>query len=289
VLLIVALLLASAAGVGAWWFGFARYTSTPGVLGMTKASAARTLHDAGLTVTWGDGAYSETVPAGRVVDTDPDPGARVLDDGTVTVTMSLGKERYDVPKLAGKSVDQAQDALAATNLAYGTSIERWSDDVEAGTVIGTSPKTGTTLRPDAAVDLIVSKGPRPVRVKDWTGKSADDARAWFERRGLKVDVAGEEFSDTVDEGDVIAQEPADGTLHRGDQISLVVSKGPELVEVPSVRGQGVDAATERLKDLGFKVKVEKAAGDLGLGYVWSQDPGSGDEAPKGSTITLFLI
>jgi serine/threonine-protein kinase len=62
-----------------------------------------------------------------------------------------------------------------------------------------------------------------------------------------------------------------------------------LVEVPSERGQGVDAATARLEDLGFKVKVEKAAGDLGLGYVWSQDPGSGEEIPNGSTITLFLI
>jgi serine/threonine-protein kinase len=289
VLLIVALFLASAAGVGAWWFGFARYTSTPGVLGMSKVAAARTLHDAGLGVTWADGAYSETVPAGRVVGTNPDPGSRVLDGGTVTVTMSLGKERYDVPKLAGKSVDEAQDALAATHLAYGTSVERWSDDVKAGNVIGTRPKAGTTLRPDAAVDLIVSKGPRPIRVRDWTGKSAKAARAWFERRGLEVDAASEEFSDTVDEGDVISQDPVDGTLHRGDQVSLVVSKGPELIEVPSVRGQGVDAATARLEELGFKVEVEKAAGDLGLGYVWSQDPGSGEEIPKGSTITLFLI
>ena len=43
--------------------------------------------------------------------TDPDPGARVLDHGTIALTLSLGKERYDVPKLKGLDVDHAQDAL----------------------------------------------------------------------------------------------------------------------------------------------------------------------------------
>jgi serine/threonine-protein kinase len=226
---------------------------------------------------------------GRVVDTDPDAGSRVKDGGTVTVTLSLGKERYDVPKLAGKSVDEAQDALTGTHLDYGRTVERWSDAVPAGTVIATSPKAGTTLRPDTAVDLIVSKGPRPVTVKDWTGKDADRAQEWFDDKGLEVKVTGEEYSDTVDAGDVISQEPAGGTAHRGDEVSLVVSKGPELVEVPSVRAQGVEAATARLEGLGFKVRTEQAAGYLGLGFVFSQDPGGGDEVPKGSTITLYLV
>ena len=67
----------------------------------------------------GDKAYSETVPAGRVIDTDPDAGSRVLDGGTVTVTLSLGKERYDVPRTRGLTEDQAQDALLGTNLGFG--------------------------------------------------------------------------------------------------------------------------------------------------------------------------
>ena len=36
-----------------------------------------------------------------------------------------------------------------------------------------TPKAGTTLRPDAAVDLVVSKGPKPVQLRDWVGKDAD--------------------------------------------------------------------------------------------------------------------
>jgi beta-lactam-binding protein with PASTA domain/serine/threonine protein kinase len=290
VLLLVALLLVTGAGVGAWWFLDGRYTSTPGVLGQTRSAAEEKLADAGLEVEWGDRVYSETVPAGRVVATDPEPGSKVLDGGTVTASLSLGKERYDVPKLEGKTVDEAQDALTATKLEYGTSDERWSDSVDAGTVIATKPAAGTTLRPGAVVDLVVSKGPKPVTLRDWVGKDADDALSWMDKKGLDGSVGSEEYSDTVEDGDVISMDPTAGTtLHRGDEVSLVVSKGPELVEVPSVRAQGVDAATATLEGLGFHVVTQNASGYLGLGFVFSQDPGGGEMAPKGSTITLTLI
>ena len=289
-LLVATLLLVAGAGVGAWWFLDGRYTSTPGVLGLTRTAAEQKLGDAGLDVVWGDKAYSETVAAGRVVATDPEPGSKVLDGGDVTVVLSLGKERYDVPKLAGLTVDQAQDALTETHLAYGTSTEKWSDTVDEGVVIRSSPKAGVTLRPDAAVDLVVSKGPKPVTLKDWVGKDADDALAWLDSKGLDGRVVSEEYSDTVGAGDVISMDPPAGTtLHRGDPVSFVVSKGPHLIEVPSVRAQGVDAATATLEALGFRVVTEKASGYLGLGYVFSQSPGGGDLVPVGSTITLTLI
>ena len=214
----------------------------------------------------------------------------MLSGGTVTVVVSLGKERYDVPKLKGMTVDEAQDALAETHLAYGTSIEKWSDTVPEGIVMSTSPKVGTTLRPDAVVDLTVSQGPKPVKLKDWVGKDADEAQAWATDHGLTAKVDSSEFSDTVAEGDVISQDPPGGTtLHRGDDFSLVVSKGPELIEVPSVRAHGVDSATEELEGLGFTVVTEHAPGYLGLGFVFSQSPGGGEMAPRGSTITLDLI
>jgi serine/threonine-protein kinase len=290
VLLVVALLLVVGGGVGAWWFLDGRYTSTPAVLGMTQKAAERELESAGLDPTVGDPAYSETVAAGRVLSTDPDPGSKVRDGGAVTITLSLGKERYDVPKLKGLTEDEAQDALTGTHLGNGTTTEKWSDTVAAGIVISSSPKAGTTLRPDTQVDLVVSKGPKPVELKDWVGKSAEDATAWFQARGLTAKVSKEEYSDDVADGDVISMDPPGGTtVHRGDTVSLVVSKGPELVEVPSVRGQGVAAATEKLQDLGFEVETHDAPGSLGLGFVFSQSPGAGDMVRPGSTISLSLI
>ncbi|MBC9732118.1 Stk1 family PASTA domain-containing Ser/Thr kinase [Nocardioides marmotae] len=287
--LVLALLLATGIGAGAWWFGVARWTTTPGVLGLDRAAAVERLEAAGLEAEIGPRAFSRTVPAGEVMSTDPAPGDRVLDGGTVTVTISKGEELYDVPKLRGMTEDEAQDALAELKLEFGGSTQRWSEDVPQGVVLASDPKPGTTLRPGSVVDLVVSKGRKPIKVKDWTGEDADTARQRMEAQGLVVEVTGEEHSDEVAEGDVISQDPVGATLFKGDTVELVVSLGPELVPVPNVRASGVDAAREELEALGFEVETRKAAGYLGLGYVFSQDPGSGEMVPKGTTITLTLI
>ena len=260
------------------------------MIGLGQPAAIEKITGAGLEVELADRAYSETVAAGRVISTDPGAGSRVLDGGTVTVVVSLGKERYDVPKLRGLTEDQAQDALLETKLSFGTSVERYSETVPAGTVIGSRPEAGTTLRPGAAVDLLVSQGRRPIKVPDWTGKDADNAEQRLTAKGLEVDRAAEEFSDSVPEGRVISQSPKGGTLFRGDTVRLVVSKGAELVEVPGgLIASGVESATARLEALGFRVDVERHSSYIGLGYVFKVDPGSGTMVRKGSTITLFLI
>ena len=288
VLLVLALVLALLVGGGAYWLGWARYTTTPGVLGMTQAAAEEKLEDAGFKVEFADPAYSETVPEGSVVETDPSPGSRVLDNGTVAVTISLGKERYDVPRLKGTTEDEAQDALLELNLEYDESIPRYSEKIDEGLVIRTNPRAGTTLKPGAAVDLIISRGRKPLKVGDWVGKDAENAISVLKARGLKVKVT-EEYSDTVPEGDVIDQDPTGGTLHKGDEVSLTVSLGPELIEVPSVWRMPVEQAEQLLEDAGFEVDVEQADPYLGFDLAVSTDPGSGELAPLGSTVTLFVI
>jgi eukaryotic-like serine/threonine-protein kinase len=290
VLLVVALVLALAAGLGAYWFGWARYTATPGVIGMTQRAAVAKLDRAGFDVTVGDPAYSETVPKGQVITSDPQPGSRILDHGTITLTVSVGKERYAVPKLRGLTVDQAQDALLARHLAYGRSVMHWSQGVPKGQVIGSNPPSGKRQPRSTAVDLLVSKGPAPIRVRDWTGQPAIHAEQAMQAQGLQVDASDREYSDSVPEGRVISQDPAQGVLHRGDTVSLVVSRGPHLVEVPgNLKAMGVDAATELLKSLGFKVEVDKSPFYIGVGYVYSSDPSPGSMAPQGSTVVLHII
>ena len=289
-LLLLALLLAVGVGLGSWWFGWERWTHTPSVLGMREVAALEELEAAGLDTELGDAAYSETVPAGRVLETLPGAGERVLDGGTVTVVLSLGQERYEVPRVSGMGEDEAQDALADRNLEFGESIGRWSEDVPQGTVLGSDPRPGTSLKPGSVVDLHVSKGPRPIEVRDWTGEDADRAERALTGKGLEVERTSE-YSDTVPEGAVLSQTPRSGTLFRGETVTLVVSQGPELVEVPDgLVASGVDSATERLEELGFVVEVVRPRpGYIGLEYVFSVDPGSGTMVPRGSTITLTLV
>ncbi len=72
-------------------------------------------------------------------------------------------------------------------------------------------------------------------------------------------------------------------------MTLTVSKGPVLVEVPNLTAVGVEEATRRLQELGFQVRTEQGGTYLGLGYVSGADPDFGTMQPKGSLITLFLV
>ena len=206
----------------------------------------------------------------------------------MTITVSLGRAVGQLPKLTGITVDEAQDRILNANMAFGKATEKFSETVPEGIVIASDPKAGSTLRFGTIVDLVVSKGRRPIPVGSWAGKSADDAEKALKERGLKVDVS-QQYSNSVAEGVVISQDPKTGTLFKGDSVTLLVSLGPQLVEVPNVVAYGVDDATAALQAVGFAVDVEEAPGYIGLGYVFSMDPGAGTELPIGSTVILYLV
>jgi serine/threonine-protein kinase len=287
-LLVAALILAMGAGLGAWYFGFARYASTPGVIGLSQASAQAKIEKAGLTFDVDGTAYSETVPAGMVISTDPGAGERVVEHGTVKAVISKGLERYQVPKVRNLSEDDAQAAILDAHLGFGRSIPKYHPTIPEGFAIASNPKFDSPLKNGATVDIFLSRGPRPVKLTDFTGRDGDRAEQWLSDKGLKVD-RSDEYDDKVPEGRVVSQDPRTGSVVKGDTVKLVVSKGPELIQVPRVIAMGVDAAVRRLEDLGFRVSTHHADGYLGLGYVFSSSPGAGEMAPKGSTIVLSII
>jgi serine/threonine-protein kinase len=288
VLLIGVLLVALLVGLGGWYFGVARYTHTPAVINMTAAAAKAKVQKAGLTFKEGEPAYSETVAKGSVVRTDPGAGDRVRKGGTVTATISLGPERHAVPDVRGKSLDDAQAMLDSASLAFGRAVPRYSEKVAKGAVITTDPEPGTQLRRDTAVNLVVSRGPKPIDILDWTGKNGDRAVAALTKAGFKVDRT-DQFSDAVPLGKVVSQSPSSGTGFKGDAIKLVVSKGPPLIEVPGVRGEKANDAKKELEDLGFVVQVVHNPLYFGGNYVVGTDPGEGTMLPRGSTVTLSVV
>ncbi len=286
--LVIVLVLAVAAALAGWYFGIARYTVTPGVIDLSRTAAQAKLDKAGLDMKVKDSAYSETVRKGFVVSTDPAPGDRVLKEGTVGAVISLGPERHKVPDVRGKTLDDAQQTLADEKLSYGDEVQRYDEKTAKGRVVTTDPAPGTLLRRDTAVDVVVSKGPRPIKIPDFTGKPADQAEKRLDGLGFDVDTK-QVNSDTVPLGRVISQSPHSGTGTKDDPVSLVVSKGPVLVEVPNVRGMGLQAATQRLEQAGFRVKVQHASLYVGVMYVVGTNPSGGTTARKGSTVVVSVV
>ncbi|TIC88664.1 Stk1 family PASTA domain-containing Ser/Thr kinase [Nocardioides sp. GY 10113] len=293
VTLVLLLLLAVAVGGGAYWYGWARYTTAPAVLGLKDAKAVTALEDAGLEVDHADAVHSDTVGAGKVISASPGAGSRILPGDTVTLVVSLGPEVHDVPDVAGMTVEEATEALADVKLVVGRIERRFSETVAEGVVLRTDPGFGSkkskSLPVDTAVRLVVSKGRQPIAVRDWVGKEADAARDYWAGRGLEVQESGKEYSDDVPEGHIISQSPPGGTLFRGDTVSYTVSQGPELVRVPSVFYEPTEDAVRKLEALGLKVVTAHAAIYFNGSRAYSTDPGAGTMVRKGSTITVLVV
>lgn len=291
-LALVLVVLVAALAAGGYWFGWGRYTSTPGVVGLAQSAAESKLDDAGLGADV-EQVYSDSVAPGVVVSTDPRPGAKVLPGDDVTLTVSRGPEVYDVPDLAGLTVDEAEAALGEVKMVLGRQVPRYSETVPQGQVIASDPAYGSAeakgLPVDTAVAVVVSKGRQPLKVGKWAGLDAEKLEKTLEARGLQVKVTDTEFSDTVPKGRVISHTPASGVVYKGDEIGLVVSKGPELVSVPSVRYSSTDSAVEKLEALGFTVKKERASIYLSGSVAWDTDPGAGERVRKGSTVILYVV
>ncbi|MEW2132825.1 Stk1 family PASTA domain-containing Ser/Thr kinase [Streptomyces sp. NPDC005435] len=288
VLALVAALVVLFLGAGVWYVNAGQFTKVPPLLSRTEAQAKKRLESAGLDVGKVRRAYSDTVERGEVIGSDPSPGARIRDHGSVGLTVSLGPETVKVPDLTGRALAEARTRLKSAGLEPGMVTREFSDDVERGAVISTTPGAGTERHADSAIALVVSKG-RQVDVPDVTGEDVDDATQDLTDAGLKVKVAPERVhSSDYDKGEVVRQTPAEGTAAEGDTVTLTLSKGPEMVVVPDVTGQDVDTATKVLEAAGFE--VEKDRGLLGLfgDSVREQSVAGGDKAPKGSTITLTI-
>lgn len=285
----VLIALVVGAAMVAWFFllGPGAQRTIPDVTNQPQAQALATISAADLSTSI-DEVYSETVPAGQVVDTDPAAGAQARRGSTVVVHLSRGPERYAVPTLAGQTLTNAQTLLADTNLAQGKVTYAFDEKVAKDAIISTNPKAGASVKPGTPVALVISKGREPITVTDYTGKPAKGATAALTKAGLKVDATAREFSATVAEGSVIRQSPSSGTLYKGDTVTFVVSKGPELISVPLVVGLQEGRATKELEDAGFQVEIDRVLGGF-FGTVRSQSIDGGSSAPKGSVITLTIV
>lgn len=284
---LVLLIALTISGTGAWWMLEGRFVPTPVLTGLAQAEAVQTAEGQGLGVQSTE-AFSETVPAGVVISTDPGAGADVLRSGTVDMVVSKGPERFAMPRVIGLSQDDAAKVLAESNLAVGTVNEAWHEELAPGLVSQASAEAGEPMRRDARIDLTLSKGPRPIRITNQAGRPADQAQSTLENAGFQV-VVKTANSPTVPEGHVISQDPASGTGYRGNTITLVRSLGPAMIKVPEVKALPTQEAVDQLTRAGFKVETKPGENFLNLGYVQRTDPAAGHEAPEGSTITVFVI
>jgi serine/threonine-protein kinase len=152
--------------------------------GMTRQEADDLLRFSSLVPVFTE-RFDEDVPAEQVIEVRGDPPARIEKGTEVEVVVSRGPEPRTIPEgLAGQPQEDVEAALADLGLVPEV-VEEFSDDVEAGIVIGTDPGAGASAARDSTVRVVVSKGPDLVTVPDVsTVGSLAEAVALLEQAGL---------------------------------------------------------------------------------------------------------
>jgi eukaryotic-like serine/threonine-protein kinase len=198
-----------------------------------------------------------------------------------------GGKQVTVPTVVG--ADQANAEARLRQEGFKTDSTPKTSDRPAGEVIGQDPSGGSRADKGSTVELTVSSGPAQVGVPQVAGLTLQSAQGRLQRAGLKWTVR-EEASDTVEKGRVISATPPEGQkVDKGSEVALVVSTGPEQVDVPDVTGKSFDEASSQLVAAGLKVtRKDQETADEDPGTVLAQNPKGGGQAAKGSAVQLTV-
>jgi beta-lactam-binding protein with PASTA domain len=139
------------------------------------------------------------------------------------------------------------------------------------------------------VDLVVSKGARPLEIPDVSGTSLKKAAAALEEAGFAVAATADAYSVDIAAGRIIGTEPgATEVAPEGSEVTLVVSAGPEFeqIRLPDLRQMSLGAARNELRELGLRVRVVQTCD--GGSIVTETDPLSGTIVRENDLIALFV-
>ncbi|MFF2369003.1 Stk1 family PASTA domain-containing Ser/Thr kinase [Agromyces sp. NPDC058110] len=286
-LLALVLLIAGVAGGAGWYFGAGpgSYATVPtDIVNAAPADAEAALVDAGFTVEQAERSDPE-VADGKVSGSDPEPGTQAQRGSKVTMYVSTGPAIIAVPDVVGAEEADARTQLAAFSVAEKP-IEQFSGDVAAGLVIAVLTDEGEPVPGEYAergkLSLVVSVGAVP----PVEGQPADEAEAKLTAAGLTVEYNDPVFDNEVPKDHVKTADWTEDPMVPGSKVVLTVSKGPDLVAVPDVVGKTVAEAKDELEAAGFAVSYSLPDVFLEFAKVTSSDPAAGEQAPRGSTITI---
>ncbi len=233
----------------------------PNLVGLTEAEALNQVSGFNWNTTVTREA-SEAVATGIVIRTLPAESTSLDENQPFQIVVSTGPAPRPLPELTGMTLDEATAALSSLDLVLQQSDPVFDETIPAGTVISwmvpdqPALKAGDTVTPKTTVTVVLSAGPQPRVVPDLTGMTVDEATAALTPQGLVLLQLDPEFDNTgaTAAGLILRQDlPPNTTVDRGAVVSVVVSKGQDLVAVPSLGNLTLQQATDTLNAAGLAV------------------------------------
>lgn len=295
ILVIVALLVIG----GYFVFGGGRGdVEIPKVSGDTETVAREKLEAAGLKVAdETEEIADDEIEEGNVVKTDPQEGTEVKKNSEITLYISSGTEKITLKNYEEKNFEDVKAELIKLGFSENQIKEetKSSDAIGEGLIISQSPDVGEKVSPkEDDITFVVSTGPESFAMEDYYGQRIEDVRAALTSKGVPTENIYEQSAPSDEPvGTVINQAPGAGESVITSQtvITLTVSSGQEMVNVPRIIGQSRNDAVAALNEAGLKYSIKEESGyndSVPAGEVTDVSPGEGTSVAVGSSVNVTI-
>ncbi|MSO41332.1 MAG: Stk1 family PASTA domain-containing Ser/Thr kinase [Solirubrobacterales bacterium] len=199
-------------------------------------------------------------------------------------------DQVEVPDVLGQQVGVATEVLQNrgfdVDTTYSASAAPENQVIEQDPI--PSNRGGSDIDEGSTIVLAVSSGPGITEVPDVQGLNEADATKRLEEQGFKVKPSFQ-FSSDVPNGRAVGTQPASGArIQSGSTVKLLISRGSNQAEVPSVVGLQTEQAIDALDAAGLGSNVVQRDDDAPAGEVVDQAPSAGRSVKKNSTVTIFV-
>ena len=207
---------------------------------------------------------------------------------TAIVLIVFLNRKVIVPEVSGQEIVKATQLLTDAGFKVEPVLE-YSDTVSKNVVILQDKDGGTKEKYGTKIILFVSNGKIPVTLPDVINKTASEAADALKKIEFVV-VTKEAFSDTVEKGNVISQSVHAGKqAAKGSTITLTISKGPDLVTVPNIKGMTQEKAEQVLKEAGLTLETKiQFSNSVKEGRIISQDIAGNTQAKRNSVVNAKI-
>jgi serine/threonine-protein kinase len=157
----------------------------------------------------------------------------------ITMWLAMDRDMVQLPRVIGIDATAATELLREQGLQPKMSGREFSEQIAKDAVLSQRPASGSWVKKNSEVRLVVSKGSDAVALPSLAGLPLPDARRVLLQHGLTLGRVAQVHSLEREKGQVIAQDPEAGApLRRGSAVALLVSLGQREEEVGTLTPLG---------------------------------------------------
>jgi serine/threonine-protein kinase len=211
--------------------------------------------------------------------------------GWQAVNAYLTVPEVEMPGLVGRPLQEAQQLGRRAGIEVEVGDRVSSKDFPVDVVVSQDQPPGKRLKRGRRVGVAVSKGARLVAVPNVVSRTLQEAQVTIERAGLKSGALKDGYDEEVKPGVVMRQYPLAGENVPADTpVTLVISRGPPLVEMPALVGVSLERARRLLDERGLVAADVRTVGTVEVepGVVLDQTPAAATRIRQGTRIMLTV-